>query len=83
MVPELSPVNTTPSFPVAGCQTPTLAMIAKREEEIRKFVPKEYYGISLETQDVKWTWRDEKQRASDFFQGKGRADQRQAGERCS
>lgn len=41
-------------------QTPTLAMIAKREEEIRKFVPKEYYGISLETQDVKWTWRDEK-----------------------
>ena len=29
-------------------QTPTLAMIAKREEEIRKFVPKEYYGISLE-----------------------------------
>lgn len=28
-------------------QTPTLAMIAKREEEIRKFVPKEYYGISL------------------------------------
>ena len=41
-------------------QTPTLAMIARREEEIRKFVPKEYYGISVETQDVKWTWRDEK-----------------------
>lgn len=41
-------------------QTPTLAMIARREEEIRKFVPREYYGISVETQDVKWTWRDEK-----------------------
>lgn len=26
-------------------QTPTLAMIAKREEDIRKFVPKSYYGI--------------------------------------
>jgi len=63
-------------------QTPTLAMIAKREEEIRKFVPKEYYGISLETQDVKWTWRDEKTKSfRTFFPGKGRADQRQAGER--
>ena len=41
-------------------QTPTLAMIAKREEEIRRFTPKEYYGVSLETQDAKWTWRDEK-----------------------
>ena len=41
-------------------QTPTLAMIARRVEEIRKFVPREYYGISVETQDVKWTWRDEK-----------------------
>ena len=47
-------------------QTPTLAMIAKREEEIRKFVPKEYYGISLETQDVKWTWRDEKGNTRSF-----------------
>ena len=41
-------------------QTPTLAMIAKREEEIRRFTPKEYYGVSLETQDAKWTWCDEK-----------------------
>ena len=41
-------------------QTPTLAMIARREEEIRQFTPKEYYGVSVETQDVKWTWRDEK-----------------------
>ena len=48
-------------------QTPTLAMIAKREEEIRKFVPKEYYGISLETQDVKWTWRDEKKKSFRTF----------------
>lgn len=36
-------------------QTPTLAMIARREEEIRQFTPKEYYGVSVETQDVKWT----------------------------
>ena len=55
-------------------QTPTLAMIAKREEEIRKFVPKEYYSISLETQDVKWTWRDEKTKSFRTF-SRERAEQ--------
>ena len=55
-------------------QTPTLAMIAKREEEIRKFVPKEYYGISLEIQDVKWTWRDEKTKSFRTF-SRERAEQ--------
>ena len=55
-------------------QTPTLAMIAKREEEIRKFGPKEYYGISLETQDVKWTWRDEKTKSFRTF-SRERAEQ--------
>lgn len=55
-------------------QTPTLAMIAKREEEIRKFVPKEYYGISLENQDVKWTWRDEKTKSFRTF-SRERAEQ--------
>ena len=55
-------------------QTPTLAMIAKREEEIRKFVPKEYYGITLETQDVKWTWRDEKTKSFRTF-SRERAEQ--------
>ena len=55
-------------------QTPTLAMIAKREEEIRKFVPKEYYGISLETQNVKWTWRDEKTKSFRTF-SRERAEQ--------
>ena len=55
-------------------QTPTLAMIAKREEEIRKFVPKEYYGISLETQDVKWIWRDEKTKSFRTF-SRERAEQ--------
>ena len=55
-------------------QTPTLAMIAKREEEIRKFVPKEYYGISLETPDVKWTWRDEKTKSFRTF-SRERAEQ--------
>ena len=41
-------------------QTPTLAMIAKREEEIRKFVPKPYYGLQLTAEGVRFTWREEK-----------------------
>lgn len=48
-------------------QTPTLAMIARREEKIRQFTPKEYYGVSVETQDVKWTWRDEKTKSFRTF----------------
>ncbi len=41
-------------------QTPTLAMIAKREEEIRKFKPEEYYGITCIAEGVSWTWQDAK-----------------------
>jgi len=41
-------------------QTPTLAMIAKREEEIRKFQPQEYYGITCTASGIRWTWKDEK-----------------------
>lgn len=41
-------------------QTPTLAMIAKREEEIRSFKPETYYGISMQAGAVKWTWQDQK-----------------------
>ena len=55
-------------------QTPTLAMIAKREEEIRKFVPKEYYGLTLQAGDVRWTWRDEKSKGYRTF-SKERAEE--------
>ena len=49
-------------------QTPTLAMIAKREEEIRKFVPKPYYGLQLQTEGVVFTWKDEKSGSYRSFQ---------------
>ncbi|CQR46086.1 DNA topoisomerase 3 [Paraliobacillus sp. PM-2] len=40
-------------------QTPTLAMIAKREEEIRRFKPTDFYGIEAQTkQGFTLTWRD-------------------------
>lgn len=37
-------------------QTPTLAMIEQREEEIKNFQPKDFYGISAICQGVTWTW---------------------------
>lgn len=48
-------------------QTPTLAMIAKREEQIRQFVPKPYYGIQARAGGVTLTWRDEKSKSSQSF----------------
>lgn len=48
-------------------QTPTLAMIAKREEEIRSFQPKEYYGITLTAGEIQWTWREEKSKSFRTF----------------
>lgn len=41
-------------------QTPTLAMVAHREAEIRKFVPKEYYGMNLLAGGIRFTWQDVK-----------------------
>ena len=39
-------------------QTPTLALIVDREEEIRKFVPKEYYTVSVKCQGFNAVWKD-------------------------
>ena len=41
-------------------QTPTLAMIAAREEEIRQFKPQEYYGLNLLAGGVRFSWQDGK-----------------------
>lgn len=41
-------------------QTPTLAMIAAREEEIRNFKPQTYYGITAVAEGIRLTWQDSK-----------------------
>ena len=43
-------------------QTPTVAMIAKREDEIRQFKSKDYYGITALANGLKLTWQDSKTR---------------------
>ena len=51
-------------------QTPTLGMILKREEEIRKFVPKEYYSIDISTKkgssNFKMSWIDKQNNTTSF-----------------
>lgn len=45
-------------------QTPTLAIIARREDEIRAFRPKDYYGLkctcAASSSSIIWTWQEEK-----------------------
>lgn len=48
-------------------QTPTLAMIAAREEEIRNFKPQEYYGLTLQAGKNRWTWQDGKSGSARSF----------------
>lgn len=41
-------------------QTPTLAMIADREEEIKNFQPKKFYGWKASAFGMNFVWEDEK-----------------------
>jgi len=41
-------------------QTPTLAIVAKREEEIRNFRPVPFYGLTASADTFRLTWNDEK-----------------------
>lgn len=54
-------------------QTPTLTMIYEREEEIKRFVSREYYGISATTKELKFVWQDKNGKDTRTFD-KGRTD---------
>lgn len=49
-------------------QTPTLAMIAKREEEIRNFRPVDFYGMTVLSGGIQFTWQDKKSSSCRSFQ---------------
>ncbi|MFB4167718.1 DNA topoisomerase III [Virgibacillus sp. JSM 102003] len=52
-------------------QTPTLAMIAAREKEIREFQPQKFYGIEAKTSNgVTLTWQDAKNNSRIFSKEK-------------
>lgn len=48
-------------------QTPTLAMIAAREEEIRSFVPTPYYGLKAAAGGISFIWTDSASKSSRTF----------------
>ena len=47
-------------------QTPTVAIIAAREDEIKNFKPQKYYGIEAQTDTIKLTWQDSKGNGRSF-----------------
>ncbi|SCY51855.1 MULTISPECIES: DNA topoisomerase III [unclassified Lysinibacillus] len=48
-------------------QTPVVAMVAAREDEIKNFKPQTYYGIEANTKDnLKLTWQDAKGNSRNF-----------------
>ncbi|EJL42560.1 DNA topoisomerase III [Brevibacillus sp. CF112] len=56
-------------------QTPTLAIVAAREEEIRRFTPKPFFGLrAVAEQSVSLQWQDQKTKDVKTF-SKERADQ--------
>ena len=48
-------------------QTPTVAMVYKREEEIQRFIPKDYYGLTVEGPRFNLYWVDEKSNSQSSF----------------
>lgn len=47
-------------------QTPTLGIIAQREEEIKNFKPREYYGIKAKTRELELIWKDKNNNTRNF-----------------
>lgn len=47
-------------------QTPTLAIIAKREAQIKAFQPKLYYGLKMKSKEAVWTWKTSQNSSSTF-----------------
>lgn len=48
-------------------QTPTLAMIARKEEEIKNFRPQSYYGMKARVEGITLTWQDAKSGSTRSF----------------
>lgn len=47
-------------------QTPTVAIVATREDEIKSFKPQTYYGIEAQTDSIKLTWQDQNGNSRSF-----------------
>ena len=54
-------------------QTPTLALLVEREQEIKNFVPKDYWTVQISTGGFNATWRDAKGQSMIFDRAKAEA----------
>ena len=54
------------SLSAGRVQSPTLAMIVQREEEIKNFIPKEYYTITAKSKDFSLQWIDKSNNQRSF-----------------
>ncbi len=54
------------SLSAGRVQSPTLAMIVQREEEIKNFTPKEYYTITAKSKDFSLQWIDKNNNQRSF-----------------
>ncbi|MHB8170904.1 MAG: DNA topoisomerase 3 [Thermincolia bacterium] len=54
-------------------QTPTLAMIVQREQEIRRFIPKDYWTVRADFGDYFGDWRDKSQQGRIFEETRAEA----------
>ena len=54
-------------------QTPTLYMLVRREEEIKRFVPRDYYRVSADLGPFFVTWQDVKKQSAIFEKEKAEA----------
>ena len=48
-------------------QTPTLAIIAKREAQIKEFRSKPYYGLKMKSKEASWIWKSENDSSSTYY----------------
>lgn len=55
-------------------QTPTLAIIAAREKEIQNFKARTFYGLTAETDKIKFVWQDSKTKETRIYDN-DKADQ--------
>ncbi|HAE42387.1 MAG TPA: DNA topoisomerase III [Clostridiales bacterium] len=49
-------------------QTPTVSIIQQREDEIKNFIPRKYYGLQAESSGVVFTWLDRKTKGNKTFE---------------
>ncbi len=49
-------------------QTPTVSIIQQREDEIKSFIPRKYYGLQADSSGISFVWQDQKTKGNKTFE---------------